>query len=119
VIYAATSLMKSSPAQGQTQRCHITIAVPEIKFIQLHISQPVLHLPQKNVKPFGAATNRWMEALPCRIDQAALMELQARLAKVICAEDKLAYWPICGHDFKDRCNQGKAVFEPEADYFIC
>ncbi len=55
----------------------------------------------------------------CRIDHATLAELQARLAKIINAEDKLAYWPICGHDFKDRCNQGKEVFEQEADYFIC
>lgn len=55
----------------------------------------------------------------CRIDHATLAELQARLAKVINAEDKLAYWQICGHDFKDRFSQGRQVWEPEVDYYLC
>ncbi len=53
-----------------------------------------------------------------RLDAATLMALRARLAKIVAAEDKLGYWQICGHDFKDRYSQGKQVFEPEADYFI-
>ena len=54
----------------------------------------------------------------CRIDQKTLAELQARLAKIVTDEDKIGYWQICGHDFTDRFNQGRQVFEPEADYFI-
>jgi CRISPR-associated protein Cas2 len=54
----------------------------------------------------------------CRIGHATLLDLQARLAKIITEEDKLAYWEICGHDFQDRYCQGKQVFEEDAAYFI-
>ncbi len=54
----------------------------------------------------------------CRIEQAVLLELQARITKVAMPEDKISYWQICGHDWQDRICQSKQVSKQDMDYFI-